>query len=168
MNSIFTRRSVRKYSGREVEDEKLDRILRAAMQAPSAVNQQPWEFIVIKNKETLKKLADISIYATMLKEASAAVIILGNKDMMIVPEKASQDLSAATENLMLEAVELGLGTVWIGVDPDVDKIEFITKMFDVPENVKPYSLISIGYPADENANKFVDRYKAERVHYEKY
>lgn len=138
------------------------------MQAPSAVNQQPWEFIVIKNKETLKKLADISIYATMLKEASAAVIILGNKDMMIVPEKASQDLSAATENLMLEAVELGLGTVWIGVDPDVDKIEFITKMFDVPENVKPYSLISIGYPADENANKFVDRYKAERVHYEKY
>lgn len=168
MNSIFTRRSVRKYSGREVEDEKLDRILRAAMQAPSAVNQQPWEFIVIKNKETLKKLADISIYATMLKEASAAVIILGNKDMMIVPEKASQDLSAATENLMLEAVELGLGTVWIGVDPDVDKIEFITKMFDVPENVKPYSLISIGYPADENANKFIDRYKAERVHYEKY
>lgn len=168
MNSIFTRRSVRKYSGREVEDEKLDRILRAAMQAPSAVNQQPWEFIVIKNKETLKKLADISIYAAMLKEASAAVIILGNKDMMIVPEKASQDLSAATENLMLEAVELGLGTVWIGVDPDVDKIEFITKMFDVPENVKPYSLISIGYPADENANKFVDRYKAERVHYEKY
>lgn len=168
MNSIFTRRSVRKYSGREVEDEKLDRILRAAMQAPSAVNQQPWEFIVIKNKETLKRLADISIYATMLKEASAAVIILGNKDMMIVPEKASQDLSAATENLMLEAVELGLGTVWIGVDPDVDKIEFITKMFDVPENVKPYSLISIGYPADENANKFIDRYKAERVHYEKY
>jgi len=167
MNTIFTRRSVRKYLDKKIEPEKVDRMLRAAMQAPSATNQQPWEFIVVDDKDTIVKLADFSPYAKMLPGAPLAFVVL-EKQGMRAPLFTEQDLGAATQNLLLQAAEDGLGTVWMGVGRGTEREAFLTKMFSLPETVKPFAVIAVGYPAEENANKFVDRYEADRVHYNKY
>lgn len=167
MDIIFNRRSVRKYTDQKIEPEKIDRMLRAAMQAPSATNQQPWEFIVIDDKETIVKLADFSPYAKMLPGAPLAMVIL-EKQGLRAPLFTEQDLGACMQNLMLQAVEDGLGTVWMGVGKGSEREAFLTKMFDLPETVKPFAVLAIGYPADENANRFTDRYDETRVHYNKY
>ena len=167
MDIIFNRRSVRKYTEQKIEPEKVDRMLRAAMQAPSATNQQPWEFLVIDDKETIVKLAEFSPYAKMLPGAPRAMVIL-EKQGMRAPLFTEQDLGAAVQNLMLQAVEDGLGSVWMGVGRGTEREEFLTEMFNLPETVKPFAVLAIVYPADENANKFVDRYDEARVHYNKY
>ena len=167
MNTIFTRRSVRKYADKKVEAEKIDRMLRAAMQAPSATNQQPWEFIVIDNKDRLTELAGFSPYAKMLTEASVAFVVL-EKQGMRAPLFTEQDLGACVENLLLQAAYDGLGTVWMGVGKETERAAFLTEMFALPETVKPFAVIACGYPAEEDANKFVDRYEEERVHWNKY
>ena len=167
MEIIFNRRSVRKYQDRPVEADKVDRLMRAAMQAPSATNQQPWEFIVIDDRETLVKLADFSPYAKMLPWAALGVIVL-EKQNMRAPLFTEQDLGAATQNLLLQAAFEGLGTVWMGVGRGSEREAFLTEMFSLPESVKPFAVIAVGYPEDENANKFVDRYDETRVHYNKY
>ena len=167
MNSIFTRRSVRKYLDKAVEPEKIDRMLRAAMQAPSATNQQPWEFIVIDDRRTIDKLAEFSPYAKMLPGAPLAVVIL-EKQGAKAPLFTEQDLGAAAQNMMLQLVEDGLGSVWMGVGRGTERETFLTEMFSLPETVKPFGVFAIGYPADENANKFVDRYDEIRVHWNKY
>lgn len=167
MDIIFNRRSVRKYTEQKIEPEKVDRMLRAAMQAPSATNQQPWEFLVIDDKDTIVKLAEFSPYAKMLPGAPLAMVIL-EKQGMRAPLFTEQDLGAAVQNLMLQAVEDGLGSVWMGVGRGTERETFLTEMFNLPETVKPFAVLAIGYPADENANKFVDRYDERRVHYNKY
>ena len=167
MKIIDERRSVRKYTDKKIEAEKIDRMLRAAMQAPSATNQQPWEFLVIDDKETIVKLADFSQYAKMLPGAPLAMVIL-EKQGMRAPRFTEQDLGACVQNLMLQAVEDGLGTVWMGVGRNSERETFLTEMFNLPETVKPFAVLAIGYPADENANRFVDRYDETRVHYNKY
>lgn len=163
MNSIFTRRSVRKFSDKPIEQEKIVKLLRAAMQAPSSMNSQPWEFIVISDKEKLTKLSTFSPYASSLKWADIGIIVLGNPDRMILPEFWEQDLAAATQNILLEACELDLGAVWYGTAPQQDKMDFVQKMFET--NHKPFCVIGVGYPLKENANKFVDRYDPTRVTY---
>ena len=167
MNSIFTRRSVRKFLDKAVEPEVIDRMIRAAMQAPSATNQQPWEFIVIDDRQTIDRLSDFSPYAKMLPGAPLAVVIL-EKQGMRAPLFTEQDLGAAAQNMMLQLVEDGLGSVWMGVGRGSERETFLTEMFSLPETVKPFGVFAIGYPADENANKFVDRYDETRVHWNKY
>ena len=167
MNTIFTRRSVRKYLDKAIEPEKIDRMLRAAMQAPSATNQQPWEFIVIDDKATLTKLADFSPYAKMLPGAALGFVVL-EKQGTKAPLFTEQDLGAAVQNLLLQAAEDGLGTVWMGVGRGTERETFLTEMFSLPETVKPFAVVAVGYPADENANRFVDRYEESRVHWNKY
>ncbi len=167
MDAIFTRRSVRRFKSKPVEKGRIEKLLKAAMQAPSAGNQQPWEFIVVTEPETLKKLAKISPYAKMTAEAGAAVVVLGNKEGMRFPENWQQDLSAATQNLLLEAVNLKLGAVWLGVAPLEERMEFITDFFNLSENLLPFSLIAIGYPEGQG-NYFTDRFDASRIHYETY
>ena len=107
MNAIYIRRSVRSYKEQIVEKEKIDKLLRAAMQAPSAGNQQPWEFIVVQNKNTLEKLSHLSPYAKPVARAPLALVLLANMEGLRFPENWEQDMSAATQNILLEAVELG-------------------------------------------------------------
>ena len=168
MENIFIRRSIRKYQDKSIEKEKIEKLLRAAMQAPSAGNQQPWEFLVVENKETLGKLSEISPYATMLKEAPLAIIVLSNEERMKFPEYWQQDLGAATQNILLEAVELGLGSVWLGVTPLKEREDFIKNIFSLPQNITPFNIIVLGYPSEGQENKFVDRYDEARVHFEEY
>jgi nitroreductase len=162
---IQLRRSIRKYEKKPIEPATIERLLRAAMQAPSAANQRPWEFIVVEKQETLEKLANAHIYATPIKQAAVGIIVLGREESMLFPQYWQQDLAAATQNILLEAVELGLGAVWMGVAPEQDRMAYITALFDLPQGVKPFAMLAIGYSAD---NKFVDRFDSSRVHYEKY
>jgi nitroreductase len=168
METINTRRSIRTYTDQEIETDKIEKLLRAAMQAPSAGNQQPWEFLVIQDKETLDILSLMSPYSRLAAKASLVIIPLGNDDRMKFTENWQQDLGAATQNILLEAVELELGAVWLGVAPNEERMGYISNCFDLPPNLKPFAIISIGYPAKGNENKFVDRYDETRVHYEKY
>jgi len=165
MTSIFKRRSVRRYTDQKVEKEKIESLLRAAMQAPSACNQQPWEFIVVEDKQTVEQLSKFSPYARMLLEAPLAIIILEKTTDLIAPAFTQQDLGACTQNLLLQAVEEKLGAVWLGVSKGDDREKFIVDMFNIPTEFRPFGVISVGYPMDADANSFVDRYDEKRVHY---
>lgn len=168
MNSILTRRSIRRYKDKEVEQEKIEKILRAAMQAPSAWSQKAWEFIVIRDKEKLQALSKLNIYTTSIASSSVSIIVLANEDRMKSPEFWQQDLGACTQNILLEATELDLGAVWLGVSQSEEGAGFIRKMFNLPAHIHPYSIVSIGYPLDGQGNKFVDRYDETRIHNEVY
>ena len=168
MNSIFRRRSVRRYLEQKVEKEKVEKLLRAAMQAPSACNQQPWEFIVIDDKKKIEELANFSPYARMLLEAPLAIIILEKNTDLIAPAFTQQDLGACMENLLLQAAEEKLGAVWLGVSKGDEREQFIVDMFNIPQQLKPFGVVAIGYPLDADANHFVDRYDEKRVHYNGY
>jgi nitroreductase len=168
MNTIFNRRSVRQFKDQKVESDKIESLLRAAMQAPSAINQQPWEFLVVTNKESLVQLSKMSPYSAMVEKAPLAIIVLTNTSIMKAPQLWQQDAAAATENILLQAVDLDLGAVWLGVGTIKEREDYIKKMFDLPENITPFNVIAIGYSTNENANKFVDRYDEKKVHYEKY
>ncbi len=167
MIEIFSRRSIRKFKDQEVEPEKIDKLLRAAMQAPSAANQQPWEFIVVKDKGTLERLSQVSPYAKPVANSPVTFVLLANADALRVPTAWEEDMGAAAQNILLEAVHLKLGGVWFGVATADSVVENVRKLFDLPANMKPFALISVGYP-DGQINEFTDRYKAEKVHYEKW
>ena len=162
MNNIYSRVSIRKYQDRPVEREKIEAILRAAMQAPSAANQQPWEFYVVTNKEKLAELSEVHRYAGMTKNAPAAIVSVYRKECMI-PEYAPIDLSIAMENLWLETDAQGLGGVWLGIAPQEERMQAVEKVLDLPENVRAFAVFPFGYPAEERKQK--DRFDATRIHY---
>lgn len=166
MDAIFKRRSVRTYQERPVEPEKIERMLRAAMQAPSAGNQQDSEFLVIQKRSALELLSAMSPYSKLIAKAPLAIVILGNTGRMKFPENWEQDLGAAAENLLLEAAELGLGAVWLGVHPLRERIDAIRNQFALPENFRPFAVVAAGYPIEKDANRRIDRWNPERVHYE--
>lgn len=165
MKEIFSRTSVRKFKDIKVEPNKIEKLLRAAMAAPSAGNQQPWEFLVIENKETLATLADMSPYSKFLKDAPLAIIVLANKEKLVYPECWQQDLGAATQNMLLEAVHLDLGAVWLGVAPIVDRMEYVRKLFQLEDKFDVYAVVPFGYP--DQKTEASDRYDSSKVHFEK-
>ncbi len=162
MNSIFHRISVRKYQNRPVEKEKLESILRAAMQAPSAVNQQPWEFYVVTNPEMLEALSGVHRYARMVKEAPVC-IVSAYRDRCALPPFAQIDMSIAMENLWLETDAQGLGGVWLGIAPVEDRMEAVEKIIGMPETLHAFGLFPLGYPAEEREQQ--NRYDPSRIHY---
>lgn len=169
MEEIFKRRSIRKYREGEIENEKIDKLIRAAMQAPgSRLTKEPWEFIIIKDKNTIKKLSEMDQNSKPLKKASLAIVLIANMNNSYFKTVWQQDMAAASTNLLLEASYLDLGAVWINIAPNEKRIEYITKLFDLNENLIPFNIISIGYPAESQKNKFIDKYHEDRVHYEKY
>ena len=167
MKEIFTRRSIRRYNDTKVEHEKIEKILRAAMQAPSAKNQIPWEFLVLEEKETLKKFSTMTQYSKALETASVAILLLMNKTILVSPSFWEQDMAAAAQNILLEAVHLGLGGVWLGIAPEEDRILFTKELFNLGDTLQPFCVISLGYPAEGRTNKFIDRFDHNKIHYEK-
>ena len=162
MNSIFHRISVRKYEQRAVDPEKIEMMLKAAMAAPSACNQQPWEFYVVTDKELIEQLSEASPYAKCAKEAPV-VFVPCFRSEGIAPEYFNIDMSAAVENLLLEADTLGLGAVWMGISPDEGRMEAVRKVLDIPTNLNAFALVPCGYPAEEREQE--NRYEESRVHY---
>lgn len=162
MNHIYTRVSIRKYQDRPVEKEKTEAILRAAMQAPSAANQQPWEFYVVTNRDRLKALSEVSPYAGMTKNAPAAIVSVYRKDCAI-PAYAQIDLSIAMENLWLETDAQGLGGVWLGIAPQEERMKAVEEILGLPDTVRAFAIFPYGYPAEERKQQ--DRFDASRIHF---
>jgi nitroreductase len=168
LNFIFARRSIRKFAARDVSREVLNDLLAAAMAAPSAVAKDPWHFLVLTERATLERLADVLPNAPMLRHAPAAVIACGDIDLAHDREISFllQDLSAAVQNLLLAAAVLGLGTCWLGVHPRTERMEGIRKLFTLPVNVIPVAGIALGWPNEQKAPR--TRFSAERVHFEQW
>jgi nitroreductase len=167
LDSIFKRRSVRVYERKPVEKEKLVDLLKAAMAAPSASNSRPWEFVVITDEEVLKKMRSGLKYGNY--NAPAAVVVLGNTSIAYNESAFRfwvQDCSAAIENLLIAAANMGLGTCWIASYPKEDVINFHRKTLGIPEEAVPLALIYVGYPAEEKKPR--TQYDESRVHWEKY
>ncbi|WP_142413354.1 nitroreductase family protein [Hathewaya massiliensis] len=166
MDAIFKRRSIRKYKPIKISEDMIENLLRAGMCAPSAVNQKPWEFIVIEDRETLHTLADKHPYGKMLHNSPLCICVCAKMDLGDFKHFWPQDCSAATENILIEAQHLGLGAVWMGVYPVEDLIMLAKETLKLPENIMPFSFISIGYPDEEK--RYHDRYDKEKVHYNKW
>jgi nitroreductase len=163
MNSIFHRTSVRHYMmSQKVEKEKIELMLRAAMAAPSAGNQQPWEYYVVTDRHKLGELAMCSPYAASTGRAPLAFVACYRK-MTQLSEYAEIDMSASVENLLLEADTLGLGAVWMGIAPVRDRMERVKTVLGIPDMIEAFAIIACGYPQDETKQQ--DRYEENRVHY---
>ena len=150
IEAIENRRSIRKFNpDKPVTKEQLNRLLEAAMLAPSACNSRPWEFIVVTKREVLDEIARIHPYAGMCATATAAIIVVAIPQTKNVPEGYfPQDCGAATQNILLEAASLGLGTCWCGVYPRDELIPSIRKIFNISEPKIPFNVIAIGTPAE--------------------
>ncbi len=162
LQAILTRRSVRAFTAQPVSPERITQLLEAAMQAPSACNQQPWQFIVITDRKTLDELPAIHPHAEMSRQAALAIIVCGDLSLETCKGYWAQDCSAATQNLLLAAHALGLGAVWTGIYPVEDRVAAFRKRFGLPDHVIPLCLVPIGYPAEPVEP--VSRYKPERIH----
>jgi nitroreductase len=147
LEAIFTRRSIREYAQRAVPEEAVQELLAAAMQAPSAGNQQPWHFIIVTERKLLDALAGVLPYGSSLKAAPLAVAVCVDTDLLKHPDYWVQDCSAATQNLLLAAHAQGLGAVWLGVYPLEKRVESVKQILGLPGQVFPLSLVSVGYPA---------------------
>ncbi len=167
MDVIFQRRSIRKFTAEKVSDELVKKLLQAAMAAPSAGNQQPWEFIVVRDKTTFEKIMQIHPYSSPLKEANVAIVVCGDTFREKKhPGYWVQDCSAATQNILLEAQHLGLGAVWLGVHPVEERVIGLKNIFKLPQSVIPLSIVAIGYPAEQKGP--ADRFDEAKVRYEKW
>ena len=166
MNSIFARASVRSFDVRKVESEKIELLLKAAMAAPSACNQQPWEFVVVTDSDVLKELSGCSPYAGCICHAPLGLVVCMRTEGLRAPDYAQIDASAATENLLLEAAELGLGAVWLGIAPGLERMEAVRRVIGAPETIQPFALVACGYP--DKPVVPANRYDPARVHYEKW
>lgn len=166
LDNIATRTSVRDYEARPVEKEKIEKMLRAAMAAPTAMNKQPWHFVVVDQRNVLDALAGANPYAKMLKKAPLAIVVCGNTDKMIEGGGRDfwiQDASAATENLLLAAHAMGLGAVWTGAYPSEERCISISKVLSLSDNLIPLNMIVVGYPAEQPQPK--QKFKEENISY---
>lgn len=161
MDTIYRRRSIRKYSGQLVSDEVLMAVVKAGMNAPSAGNQQPWHFVIIDERPLLEEITGIHPYAQMLHDAPAAILVCGDLDLEKHVGYWVQDCSAAVENMLLEIVDQGMGGVWLGVYPRDDRVRGLRKLIGIPERIVPFALIAVGHPAEKKGLK--DEFHEERI-----
>lgn len=161
---LQARRSVRKFTDEPVSKEHVDALMHAAMSGPSACNARPWEFYVVTSPEALEKLRGAARYSKM--HAPLAIVVCGDLTRAL-PEALApywvQDCSAATENILLAATDLGLGTVWCGIHPKKDAEENVCAALALPETQIPLNIIYVGHPAEQPAPR--DQYDASVVHY---
>ncbi len=166
MDAILKRRSIRKFKPDPVSEDLVKGLLRAAMSAPSAGNAQPWHFIVINKKEILARIPDIHPYSRMITQAPLAILVCADTSKEKHPGNFPLDCAAAVENMLLAATDKGLGTVWLGIYPDVQRVERFKDMFTLPEPLVPFAIVPVGYPGEEKA--YTDRYNERFVSYNAY
>ncbi|MDE6653714.1 MAG: nitroreductase family protein [Muribaculaceae bacterium] len=163
--NIVTRTSIRRFTDQKIDENIKVALLRAGMSAPSGVNRQPWEFIVVDDPEILGQLAESLPYAKMAEHAPMAIVVCGNSDRFLSDEDSTlwiQDLSAASENILLAAHSLGLGGVWTCLYPHADRIEAASRILRIPQGIIPFNLIPVGYPEKDHAP--LDKWHPDRVH----
>lgn len=168
IENIMTRTSIRHFTNQPITKDTLDFIVKAGMAAPSAMNAQPWEFIIVTEKEQLDSLCEVHPWSN-LKTATAAIIVCGNMQKISDKNIAGywiQDCSAATENILLAAHSFGLGAVWCGVYPNDSVLPGVKRILELPDYITPLNIISMGYPAENPEPK--DKFKTENIHYQKW
>jgi nitroreductase len=163
IKAILSRRSIRTYKEYPISGEIINTLLKAAVSAPSSGNQQPWHFIVIDDRNILDKIPKFHPHANFIINAQKAILVCGDLNLEIMQGYWMIDCSAATENILIAARALGLGACWLGVYPREKRIENLREMLKIPNNIVPFSLISLGYTDEEQ--KSVDRLKKQRIHY---
>ncbi len=168
MDCIATRLSVRQFAeNAPIDDNQVEQLLRAAMAAPSACNSQPWRFMVVKKQDKLTEFGQTFQNAHMAAGAPLLIMVCGDSSAFLDGEKRDfwiQDCSAAVENMLLAAHALGLGAVWCGIYPRMEKVVPTKEMFDLPDNIIPLAAVVIGHP--RSAGKAKDKWHPEFVHYE--
>lgn len=159
LDIIFARRSIRRYSGEAVSESEITSLLEAGMAAPSANNRQPWQFVVVTDKETLSALAATHPYGRMLAGAALAIAVCGDPS---ISDWWVQDCSAATENILVAAAGLGLGGVWLGCHGRAEREQAVRDTLGIPSQFGVLSLLSIGRPGETQEAR--TQYSPQRVH----
>lgn len=166
MKAIRSRRSIRRFTSEPVSDEAIQALLEAAMSAPSAGNQQPWEFVVIKDRAVLDAIPSVHPHAQMCREAQAAIVVCGNLERDSHRGFWVQDCAAATQNILIAATDRGLGSVWCGVYPREDRVKGLRNLLGLPDDIMPLALIPLGQPAEKKRPS--ERFDPTRIHHNKW
>lgn len=166
MEAILNRKSIRKFKDLKISDDIVEELLKAGMAAPSAGNEQPWEFIVLRDKEILKKITEVHPYSQMLLNIDVAIVVCGDESKEVFKGFWVQDCSASTENILIAAEDKGLGAVWLGVYPLADRVQSIKEILNLPASVIPLSIIPVGYPDEQREP--ADRFNKTRIHYDRW
>lgn len=164
LQSIQSRRSIRQFKSDVISDDLVKEVLTAGFYAPSGHNKQPWHFIVINQQEIFEEIMKFHPYAIMLKTAPLAILVCA--DTTLSPTLWQDDCGAATQNMLLAARSLGLGSVWCGVRNDPDLVAAFAKLFNLPEGISAYSLVALGYTDVEKP--VPERFQADRIHYNQF
>ncbi|PKL15820.1 MAG: nitroreductase family protein [Spirochaetae bacterium HGW-Spirochaetae-5] len=166
MKNIFTRRSIRKYMDKDVDEAILKEIIKAGMNAPSAGNAQPWHFIIIHDQEKLVKINEVHPYSKMLLHAKSAILICGDPSLEKHEGFWVQDCAAAVQNMLLMIDYKGLGSVWLGIYPLKDRIDGVTKIFNLPEGIVPFAVLPVGYPDETKTEN--NKFDESKIHSDKW
>lgn len=166
LEAICTRRSIRKFLDKAIDDDILSKILKAAMYAPSAHNEQLWHFVILKNRQILESTAKILLHASMCTSAPCAILVCGDLLLEKSEGRWSHDCAAATQNMLLAIHELGLGGVWSAIYPRKEGVTEMQELLHIPDNVIPFSLVVLGYGNEKP--KQPERFQKERIHYDKW
>lgn len=163
LETIFTRKSIRSYTDQAISQETINTLLKAAMSAPSAHNEHPWHFVVIQDRSVLETLAHNLLFGKMLAHAPIAILLCCDTNTMRITHYWDQDMSAATQNILLASRAQDLGAVRVGVYPEEENVKFVSDTFKLPAGIVPFSIVSLGYPAEHPEIK--DRFSESRVHH---
>lgn len=162
LQAISGRRSIRKYKEGDVSDDLVQQLLQAGMSAPSAGNEQPWHFIVLRDRQILNAVPNFHPFSKMLREAAVGIVVCGDLKEEVYKGYWVQDCSAAAQNILIAAHALGLGAVWLALYPMEDRVTAARKLLGFPEHVMPLCIISVGWPGEEKPP--ADRFRQDRVH----
>jgi nitroreductase len=163
MEAILTRRSIRSYTDEPVSEEVVNELLKAAMSAPTTA-EEPWHFIVVRDRDLLGAVPSFHAHAQMLKKAQVGIVVCGDPTWGYLRDRWPLDCAAATENMLIAANARGLGAVWVGIYPVPERIEGLRKLLGIPEPILPLCVVSVGHPGEKK--KPSGRFKPERVHYD--
>lgn len=167
MEAIFTRRSIRKYTKEPVAETAIKDLLAAAMSAPSAGNERPWHFVVIRNRALLDEIPKFHAHAEMVRMAPVAILVCADlRQTKFDGWYWIQDCSAAVENILLAAAGRDLGSVWLGVYPNKERVDALQALLGLPERITPFALVAVGHSAEHKPPE--DRYEEARVHYDRW
>jgi nitroreductase len=166
LEAIFTRRSVRKFTGQPISEEGLKTVIKAGFCAPSAHNNQPWHFVIVREKDTLESISKSHPYAKMLPQAGCGIIVCGDKEKQGMTGLLVEDCSAAIQNMLLAAHGLGLGAVWCGLYPVPQLTKPVIELVNLPSTIIPVGMVVIGHKAEEKES--IDRYDDSKVHIEQW
>ena len=166
IETILTRRSIRKYTEEKISEEVVEKLLACAFAAPSAMNRRPFHVVVVDDQEMLKQISEAGMYTKMIANAPMCMVVCGDHKRQPFKEMLMNDCSAMIENILLAAHSLGLGAVWCGVMPRMGLHKKLSALLDLPMTVEPMGIVSLGYPAETKETG--NRLEWDKVHRNKW